>query len=92
VIVRIPFEGQFALAEDAVDRLNELDNAAVAAVEAADEEALRAHLRAIHDYIVAEGTPVDPGDLVVSDVIMPPPDATLEEARADFTGDGLIPG
>jgi hypothetical protein len=31
-------------------------------------------------------------ELVGSDLILPPPDVTLEEASAEFTGEGLIPG
>ena len=31
-------------------------------------------------------------ELVGSDVILPPPDVTLEEAKAEFSGEGLIPG
>jgi hypothetical protein len=27
-----------------------------------------------------------------SDVILPPPDVSLEEAKAEFSGEGLIPG
>ena len=30
-------------------------------------------------------------ELAVSDVILPPPDLSFEEARAEFTGEGLIP-
>jgi hypothetical protein len=30
--------------------------------------------------------------LVGSDVILPPPDVSLEEAKAEFTGEGLSPG
>jgi len=35
---------------------------------------------------------VDDDRLEGSDVILPPPDTSLEEARAEFTGEGLIPG
>jgi hypothetical protein len=38
------------------------------------------------------GTPIDDDDLVGSDVLVPPPDTSFEEAAADFTGEGLIPG
>jgi hypothetical protein len=31
-------------------------------------------------------------ELLGSDVILPPADVSLEEAKADFTGEGLIPG
>ena len=37
------------------------------------------------------GTPLDPADLHASDVIVPPDDLSLEEARELFSGDGLIP-
>jgi hypothetical protein len=30
-------------------------------------------------------------DLVPSDVILPPPDVSFEEARTGFSGEGLIP-
>ena len=36
-------------------------------------------------------TPVPDDELAVSDVILPPPDLTFEEAQAEFTGEGLIP-
>ena len=38
MIVRISGEGQFRLPDEDADRLNELDNEAVAAVEAGDED------------------------------------------------------
>jgi len=30
-------------------------------------------------------------ELEGSDIMLPPPDISLEEARAEFTGEGLIP-
>jgi hypothetical protein len=30
--------------------------------------------------------------LAPSDLILPPPDVSLAEAREEFTGEGLIPG
>jgi hypothetical protein len=30
-------------------------------------------------------------ELVVSEVILPPPDLTFDEAKREFTGEGLIP-
>ena len=30
-------------------------------------------------------------DLVPSDLMLPPADITLEEARSEFTGEGLLP-
>ena len=38
-----------------------------------------------------EGNKPANDELVESDVIMPPRDVTFDEARRDFSGDGLIP-
>jgi hypothetical protein len=35
--------------------------------------------------------PVPDETLVTSQVILPPPDLSFEEAKREFTGDGLIP-
>ena len=35
---------------------------------------------------------LDEDELAESDVILPPPDISLEEAAGEFTGEGLIPG
>ena len=37
------------------------------------------------------GTAVPEEEILASDVIIPPSDLTLEEARELFSGDGLIP-
>ena len=91
MIVRISGEGQFELADGVVERLNVLDNEAVAAVDAGDE----AHFTDLFGQIVAliraEGRPLADDDLRGSDVIVPPPDTSFEEARHEFSGDGLIP-
>jgi len=92
VIVRIATEGQFELSAECAERLNRLDNEAVRAVEANDDLGFKDRFRQMLDLVRAEGTPVGGDDLVESEVIIPPPDTTLEEARADFSGEGLIPG
>jgi len=92
VIVRIATEGQFELSAECAERLNGLDNEAVRAVEANDDLGFKDRFRQMLDLVRAEGTPVGGDDLVESEVIIPPPDTTLEEARADFSGEGLIPG
>ena len=92
MIVRIATEGQFKLDEDCVDRLNALDNAAVAAAEGGDEPGARAKLAEMIELIRREGSAVPDDELVTSDVIVPPPDATLDELEGHFSGEGLIPG
>jgi len=92
VIVRIATEGQFRLDDSKKDVLNELDNAAVAAVEAGDEAKFRAALDALLAYVREEGSELDDAELEESDLIMPPADLTMEEAGQEFSGEGLIPG
>jgi hypothetical protein len=91
MIVRIATEGQYRLAEEAVERVNVLDNEAVAAVEAGDEARFTDLFGQILALIRAEGAPLPEDELHGSDVIVPPPDTSFEEARHEFTGDGLIP-
>ena len=92
MIVRLSGEGQFRLADDHLSRLNELDNRAVAAVEAADERGFRALLEEMLALVRAHGEALPADELTPSDVVIPPVDTTLDEARRDFSGDGLIPG
>jgi hypothetical protein len=91
VIVRIASEGQFKMPEEAVDRLNALDNRAVAAVEAGDHGQFQDLWGKMLELVRSEGKPVDDDELVGSDVILPPADTTFQEAAAEFTGEGLIP-
>jgi hypothetical protein len=92
VIVRISTEGQYELGDDASNALNELDNQVVRACDADDEQTFNATFGRMLELVRAEGRPVPEDELVGSDVILPPPDVSLAEAKADFTGDGLIPG
>jgi len=92
MIVRILSEGQYDLADTALDRLNELDTAVEAAVAAGDETAFRAALAALLDGVRSVGTPHADDDFVESDLILPPADAALEEVRELLADDGLIPG
>ncbi|MGB2709967.1 MAG: hypothetical protein WBC33_00500 [Conexibacter sp.] len=91
MIVRIATEGQYRLADDVAERLNALDNDAVAAVEAGDEARFAELFGEMISLIRAQGQPLPDDELHGSDVIVPPPDTSFEEARHEFNGDGLIP-
>ena len=91
MIVRLSGEGQFELPEDDVKRLNELDNRAVSAVEQGDETGFRELWSQMLELVAGRGSPLPADELVESDVIMPPRDISFGEAKAEFSGDGLIP-
>ena len=92
MIVRIATEGQYELADRDVTELNQLDNEAVAACDAAQEQRFRAQFTRLLQFVRTRGEPVAEDDLRGSDVILPPPDVSLAEAKAEFSGEGLIPG
>ena len=91
MIVRIATEDQYRLPDADAERLNELDNQAVAAVEAGDEERFHTLYDSMLAFVRSEGRPVADDVLEESDVILPPPDLSFIEAGEAFTGDGLIP-
>jgi PspAA-like protein len=91
MIVRISTEGQYRLPDGDADRLNDLDNEVVAAVDAGDEERFQEAFASMLELVRSDGTPLGDEELEESDVILPPPDLTFDEAGVQFTGDGLIP-
>jgi hypothetical protein len=92
VIVRIATEGQYELDDGSSAALNELDSQVVTACDDSDEEAFRASFGRLLEFVRNEGHPVPDDHLGGSDVILPPPDVSLAEAKAEFSGEGLIPG
>jgi hypothetical protein len=91
VIVRIATEGQYELGDGDREALNELDNAVVEACAAGDEERFRETFTNLLELVRTSGTKVPEDELRGSDVIIPPPDTSLEEAANEFSGEGLIP-
>jgi PspA-Associated protein len=91
MIVRVSGEGQFKIPDEDGDRLNELDNRAVSAVEQGDETGFRELWSQMLEIVSSDGNVLDDDELVESDVILPPRDITFAEAKGEFTGEGLIP-
>ena len=92
MIVRISTEGQYEVGDGDVAELNALDNDAVVACESGDEQKFKDSYAKLLELVRSKGRALtDEDELEGSDVILPPPDVTLEEASADFTGEGLIP-
>lgn len=92
MIVRIPTEGQFELDDQEAGELNDLDNKLVALVEHGNEAQFSTVLAQMEDLVRTKGDHLPDSDLHASDIVLPPPDLTFEEAQALFKGDGLIPG
>ena len=92
MIVRILTEGQYDLPGAHIDELNQIDNELVDAVEREDRERFEPLLKKMFDLVRDKGTPVPVDELVESDLVLPEPDMTLEEAEELFTGKGLLPG
>ena len=91
MIVRISTEDQYRLPDADAERLNDLDNDVVAAVEAGDEDRFHAVFEQMLDLVRRAGQPLGDEELEESEVILPPPDTSFVEAAAEFTGEGLIP-
>jgi len=94
MIMRVLGEGQFEVAEGDLNRLNQLDDDLLQAVEAGDEEAFKAALGNLLAAVRELGTPLPPESLEPSDLILPDAEASLEQVRELLRaeGDGLIPG
>jgi hypothetical protein len=90
MIIRVLGEGQFRV-ED-VDHLNVLDGQLEDAVDASDDAAFAEALRNLLAAVREEGRPVPDAELVVSDLVLPHAEASLDEVRAMLGDGGLTPG
>ena len=91
MIVRIATERQYRLPDETASRLNELDNDAVAAVENGDRDRFHELFEEMLTVVRRDGQLLEEDELTGSEIIIPPPDLTFEEAKGEFTGEGLIP-
>ncbi|MEU1488314.1 hypothetical protein [Streptomyces sp. NPDC005752] len=92
MIVRIMGEGQVVLADSHVVELDKLDDILLAEMESGDGPGFRTTLHALLDKVRELGSPLPDDSLEPSELILPAPDATLEEVRSMLRDGGLIPG
>ncbi|MFF1548816.1 hypothetical protein [Streptomyces sp. NPDC058291] len=92
MIVRIMGEGQWKLADSHFVELSELDDELLAEMESGDESGFHRTLGALLDAVRRLGDPLPDDALEPSELILPSPDASLEEVRQMLGDDGLIPG
>ncbi|MEV6203981.1 hypothetical protein AB0M64_28995 [Streptomyces sp. NPDC051771] len=92
MIVRIMGEGQRELADSHLAELNRLDDELLREMQSGDEKGFRRTLAALLDAVRTLGAPLPDDALEPSELILPSPDATLDEVREMLSDDGLIPG
>jgi hypothetical protein len=92
MIVRIMGEGQVRLADSHLTELNKLDDELLAEMENGDGPGFRRTFEALLAKVRELGEPLPDDSLEPSELILPSPDATLEEVRDLLSDDGLIPG
>jgi hypothetical protein len=92
MIVRIMGEGQVRLADSHLTELNKLDDVLLAEMETGDGPGFRRTLHSLLAKVRELGDPLPDDSLEPSELILPSPDATLEEVRELLGDDGLIPG
>jgi hypothetical protein len=90
MIVRISGEGQFELDDEESRELNTLDQRLVDALNAGDVASFHSALDETVRFVEERGDPVPHDRVVPSEVIIPPRDIDLEEARNFFTDEGLM--
>jgi hypothetical protein len=91
MIVRIAGEDQFRLDSSNEEELRQLDNAVLEALERGDEAAFQSSFERLLDFVRSTGARLGDDELEASDLILPPPDTTLAEARDDFSGEDWLP-
>lgn len=92
MIIRIIGQGQYRVDSSVFDTLNRIDNRIVGYVEKGNEKGYRKGLDELIGTIVSEGKKVPGKEIIESDVIVPPADMSLDEARQVFRGTGIFEG
>ena len=92
MIIRILGEGQFRLDDNLVNKVNKIDNQIVDHVQKGNKAEFLRDLASLISTVKELGEPLDPIEIIPSDIIIPPGDLSLEEARKVFCDEGLIKG
>jgi hypothetical protein len=92
-VVRIMGMGQFTVDARTLKRLNGIDDSLVemVATEKADDAEFKKGMVELSSIVVKHGKPVERGEIVKSDIILPSADLPVDEAKKLFRGEGVIP-
>ena len=91
MIVRILTEGQYNLPSEYLDELNTIDNQIVDLVAKNSRSEFGSMIASMLNLVREKGTPVPIDEMVESDIVLPEPDITMDEAAKLFTGEGIVP-
>jgi hypothetical protein len=85
--------GQYKVDMRTLKRLKQIDESLVEIVSQgkSDDVEFRRKLAELSDTTTKNGKPVDPKEIVRSDIILPTPDLGIDEAKKLFKGEGVIP-
>jgi len=92
MIIRILGEGQYLLDDALLSRVNEIDNRIVRDITSGSQGDFSRDLADLIKSVKSLAKPLDPAEILPSDIIIPPPDISFEEAKRVFRGEGLIKG
>jgi hypothetical protein len=92
-IVRIMGHGQYTVDSKTLKKLNDMDNVIVELVstERSDDAEFKRKLTELSNMVVEKGEPLDPHEIIKSDIILPSADLSIDEAKKLFRGEGVIP-
>ncbi len=90
MIIRIVGEGQYRIPDALCDELNQIDNRIVKLVEEDKAVEFRDELAKLISEIKENGEPIEAEEIMISDIIVPPGDLSLKEAKAVFKGSGIF--
>jgi len=91
MIVRLMGEGQYELDKMYMDEVNRIDNNIVKIVQKGDEKVFKDEFKKLSEYVRKNGNKISDEVIKPSEIIIPPSDLTLDEAKRIFAGDGLFP-
>ncbi len=92
MILRILGEGQYEVPDGALDSLNELDEKLVTAVEGGDQQTFSDALTRLVEAVKNAGKAMPDDYLGPSELVLPSPDATVDEVKELLGEEGLLPG
>jgi hypothetical protein len=99
MIIRISGQGQFKVSSDILDKINEIDNSIVTLIENVSlgssdrslvQKELQSKLTEMKNLITSRGQSLDDKEIVESDIIVPDPELSIEEASKIFKEEGII--